>query len=157
MTRAVETMVLTDVAGTSGTQTQAYSTCLLQTLRTCITKLEIAGYAPGAIVLHPPDGEGVELALSSAAVEHLSLPYDPATPRLFGVPVATTVSATAGTGHVVAQGAVVVDTDTTGISVQWSESVGDSFKFNEVICRVEGRFGTSVLAPLGVVAADLTA
>jgi hypothetical protein len=158
VTRAVETMVLTDVAGTSGIQTQAYSTSPLQTLRKCITKLEIAGHAPGAIVLHPTDWEGVELALSStAAIEHLSLPFDPATRRLFGCPVAVTVSATAGVGHVVAQGAVVVDTDSTGISVQWSENVGDSFKFNEVICRVEGRFGTSVLAPLGVVAADLTA
>lgn len=158
VTRAVETMVLEDVAGTSGIQAQAYSTSALQTLRKSITKLEIAGHAPGAIVLHPSDWEGVELALSStSAVEHLSLPYDPATRRLFGVPVATTVSASAGTGHVIAEGAVVVDTDSTGISVQWSENVGDSFKFNEVVCRVEGRFGTSVLAPLGVVAADLSA
>lgn len=156
--RAVETMVLTDIAGTSGIQVQAYSTSPLQTLRKCITKLEIAGHQAAAIVLHPTDWEGVELALSStAAIEHLSLPYDPATRRLFGCPVAVTVSATVGIGHVVAQGAVVVDTGSTGISVQWSENVGDSFKFNEVICRTEGRFGTSVLSALGVVSADLTA
>jgi HK97 family phage major capsid protein len=158
VTRAVETMVLTDIAGTSGIQVQGYSTSPLQTLRKCITKLEIAGHQAAAIVLHPTDWEGVELALSStAAIEHLSLPYDPATRRLFGCPVAVTVSATAGLGHVVAQDAVVVDTDTTGLSVQWSENVGDSFKFNNLVCRVELRAGTSVLAPLGVVSADLTA
>ena len=38
--------------------------------------------------------EGVELALSSTnAVEHQSLPYDPASRRLFGVPIVATVSA----------------------------------------------------------------
>lgn len=158
VTRAVETMVLTDIAGTSGIQAQAYSTSPLQTLRKCITKLEIAGHQAAAIVLHPTDWEGVELALSStAAIEHLSLPYDPATRRLFGCPVAVTVSATAGLGHVVAQDAVVVDTDTTGLSVQWSENVGDSFQFNNLTCRVELRAGTSVLSALGVVSADLTA
>jgi len=151
-------MVLSDIAGTSGIQAQAYSTSPLQTLRKSITKLEIAGHQAAAIVLHPTDWEAIELALSStAAVERLSLPYDPATRVLFGCPVAVTVSATVGLGHVVAQGAVVVDTDSTGISVQWSENVGDSFKFNNLTCRVEGRFGTSVLAALGVVAADLSA
>jgi hypothetical protein len=69
-------------------------------------------------VLHPTDWESVELALSSTnAVEHLSLPYDPATR-----PVVATVSEIAGVGHVLAQDAVVVDVDTIGIGVQWSES-----------------------------------
>src|SRR6478736_255820 len=45
-----------------------------------VTKLEVAGYTASAYVLHPTDWEGVELALSSTnAIEHLSLPYDPAT------------------------------------------------------------------------------
>jgi hypothetical protein len=44
-------------------------------------------------VLHPSDWEGVKLALSSMnAIEHLSLPYDPASRRLFGAPVMATVS-----------------------------------------------------------------
>ena len=39
------------------------------------TKLETAGYAASALVLHPLNWEGVELALASSnAVEHLSLP-----------------------------------------------------------------------------------
>ena len=37
--------------------------------------------------------EGVDLAPSSTnAIEHLSLPYDPASRRLFGVPIVATVS-----------------------------------------------------------------
>lgn len=153
---AVEAKVLADVNATSGIQEQLFSTSALETIRKSITKLEVAGHAAGAIVLHPSDWETVELALSSTnAVEHLALPYDPATRRLFGVPVATTVSASAGTGHVIAQGAVVVDTDSTGVSVQWSENVGDSFSRNGVVARCETRIGTSVLAPLGVVVATV--
>ena len=52
------------------------------------------------------------MALSSTnAIEHLSLPYDPASRRLFGVPIVATVSEAAGVGHVLARDAVVLDTD----------------------------------------------
>ena len=77
---------------------------MLTTLRKGVTKLEVAGYTPSAFVLHPNDWEGVELALTSAAaIEHLRLPYDPATRRLFGVPVTTTNAQAAGVGHVLAR------------------------------------------------------
>ena len=67
--------------------------------------------------------EGVELALSfTNAVEYPSLPYDPASRRLFGVPIVATVSQAAGVGHVLARDPVVVDTDTIGVGVQWSET-----------------------------------
>ena len=57
---------------------------MLTTLRKGLTKLETAG----SLVLHRLEWKDVELArASSNAVEHLSLPYDPATRRLFGVPV----------------------------------------------------------------------
>ena len=151
--------MLTDVNATSGIQSQTYSTSVLATLRKGLTKLETAGYTAGAVVLHPSDWEGVELALSSTnAVEHLSLPYDPASRRLFGVPVVATVSEAAGVGHVLAVDAVVVDTDTIGAGVQWSETSNtDDFAMNLIRARCEGRFGTSVLSPLGVVSCDLTA
>ena len=68
------------------------------------------------IVLNPADWEGIALALSSTnAIEHLSLPYDPASRRLFGVPVVATISQAAGVGHVLARDAVVVDTDSLGV------------------------------------------
>lgn len=60
---------------------------MLATLRKGLTKREAAGYSPGSLVLHPTDWEDVELALASSnAIEHMSLSYDPATRRLFGVP-----------------------------------------------------------------------
>ena len=109
---AVEAKVLADVNGTSGIQTQAYATSVLATLRKSLTKLETAGYTPGSLVIHATDWEGVELALSSTnAIEHLALPYDPATRRLFGVPVTTSNAQTAGVGHVLATDAVALDTD----------------------------------------------
>ncbi|MET0996744.1 MAG: phage major capsid protein [Mycobacterium sp.] len=156
---AVEAKVLSDVNGTSGIQTQAYATSVLTTLRKGVTKLEVAGYAPSAFALHPTDWEGVELALSSvAAVEHLSLPYDPATRRLFGVPVVTTNAQAADVRHVIASSAVALDTDTRGVDVQWSENAtADSFGKNLVFARCESRYATSVFSPLGVVSLDLTA
>lgn len=158
LARAVEAKVIADIAGTSGIQTQAYSTSVLTTIRKGITKLEVAGYAPSSVVLNPVDFEAVELALSTVtAVEHLSLPFDAATRRLFGVPIASTVSQTAGVGHVLADGAVVVDTDMQGIGIQWSEnSNADDFSKNLIRARCEGRYATSVFAPLGVVSLDLT-
>ena len=126
---AVQAKVLADVNGTSGIQTEAYATSVLTTLRQGITKLETQGYTASAFVLTPADWEAVELALSSVtAIERLSLPYDPAIRRLFGVPVTTSNAQAAGLGHVIASGAVALDTNTRGVDVQWSENAtADSF------------------------------
>ena len=49
-------------------------------------------------------------------------------------------------------------TPTLGIGVQWSESSNaDDFSKNLIRARCEGRFGTSVLSPLGIVSCDLPA
>ena len=75
----------------------------------------------------------------------------PGQPSAFGVPIVATVSEAAGVGHVLATDAVVVDTDSQGVGVQWSEtSNSDDFAKNLIRARVWGRFGTSVLSPLGV-------
>ena len=94
---AVEAMALADIAGTSGIQSNSYSTSVLQTLRKSVTKLESNGYPPATFVLHPGDFESIELALSTVnAVEHMSLPYDAAARRLWGVPITVTNAQTAG-------------------------------------------------------------
>ena len=91
-------------------------------------------------------------------MEHLSLPYGPATRRLFGVPVVVTIAATAGVGHALAADAVALDTDTRGVDVQWSENAtADSFGKNLVFARCESRYATRVFSPLGVATLDLTA
>lgn len=157
--KAIETKVISDVNATSGIQTQAFSTSIIETIRKGLTKIEVAGYSPGAIVLHPADFEKVELAVAStAAVEYQGLPYDPAARRLFGVPIATTVSATVGTGHVIAADAVMIFTDSQGVQVQWSEtSNATDFESNMIRSRCETRSATGILSPLGVVVATLTA
>lgn len=154
---AIEQKVISDINGTSGIQTQAFSASILQTLRKGLTKIEGAGLVAGSIVLHPTAWETVELALSSVnAVEHMSLPYDPATRRLFGVPVAVTISQAAAVAHVLATDAVALDTDTFGVQVDYSEnSTADSFSRNQIQARCETRVATSVYRPMGVVKAAL--
>ena len=72
------------------------------------------------------------------------------------MPIVATVSQAAGVGHVLATGAVVVESDAVGVGVQWSETSNtDDFAKNLIRARCEGRFGTS--SPLGVVSCDLTA
>jgi HK97 family phage major capsid protein len=155
--RAVEAKVLSEIDATSGIVTQAFATSIPVTLRKSLTALETSGYVASAIVLHPSDFETIELLLSTTnAVEHLSLPYNPAQRRLYGVPIATTISQTAGVGHVLAKNAVAVDTDHLGVQLTWSEmSNADDFSRNLNRARLEGRYGTSVYLPGGVVKATL--
>lgn len=157
--RAVEAKALADINGTSGIATQAWATSIPVTLRKALTQLETTGYTASAFVLHPADFELIELQLSTTnAVEHIGLPYDPAQRRLYGVPIATTIAQTAGVGHVIADGAVALDVGTPGVEIIWSEtSNADDFSKNSIRARCEGRYGTSIFTPLGVVVADLTA
>ena len=76
---------------------------------------------------------------------------------MFGVPVTTSLAQAAGVGHVLATGAVALDTDTRGVDVQYSENAtADSFGKNLVFARCESRYATSVFSPLGGVSLDLT-
>ena len=155
---AVEAKVLADVNATSGIQTQTFAPPAT-TLRKGLTKLEVSGYAANSIVLHPTDWEGVELALSSTnAIEHLSLPYDPATRRLFGVPIVATVSQAAVWAMCWRRmrSSSIPTARVWGCSGRRSSNT-DDFSKNLIRARCEGRFGTSVLSPLGVVSCDLTA
>jgi HK97 family phage major capsid protein len=155
---AVEAMIISDVAGTSGIQSQSYSVSVLQTVRKSLTKLETQGYTSASIVLNPNDFEGIELALSTVnAVEHLSLPFDAASRRLWGTPLVVTNAVAAGVAYSLASGAVQVMTDSQGVEVTWSEqSNATDWSENKIRARCEGRWATAVLAPLGCVSCDLT-
>ena len=156
---AVEAMAIADIAGTSGIQTQAYSTSVLQTLRKSVTKLEANGYPPASFVLHPNDWEATELAVASVnAIEHMSLPFDPVARRLWGIPITVTNAQTAGVAHTLAQVAVGLNVDSQGVQITWSEtSNADDWSKNLIRARCEGRYATSVYSPLGVRTLDLTA
>ena len=65
---------------------------------------------------------------------------------------------TAGVSYTIAQGAVGLNTDGRGAEVTWSESSNaDDWSKYLIRARCEGRYATSVFAPLGVVVGDLTA
>ncbi len=108
--------------------------------------------------MNPLDFEAIELALSSVnAVEHMSLPFDAAARRLWGTPLVVTNAVTAGTGFSIASGAVGLNVDAQGVQVDFSEtSNADDWSKNLLRARCEGRWATSVFAPLGVVSLDLT-
>ena len=65
---AIEAKALADVNGTSGLQTQAYSTSVLETLRRSITKVEVAGYTPEYFLLHPTDWQDLELLVLAEGI-----------------------------------------------------------------------------------------
>jgi HK97 family phage major capsid protein len=154
---AIEAKALADVNGTSGLQTQAYSTSVLETLRRSITKVEVAGYTPEYFLLHPTDWQDLELLVLAEGFEFKSLPIDPTTRKLFGLPVIVSLAQTAGVSHTVASGSVSVDTDTQGVQIAWSEtSNSDDWSKNLIRARCEGRWATSVFTPMGIVKGDLT-
>lgn len=155
---AVEAKVLADINATSGLQTQAFDTSALVTIRKSLTKLEAMGFTPTAIIVDPTDWEAIDLLTISDGFANKNLPYDAATRRLWGVPVALANVEEAGVAHITSAGAVAVDTDTSGVSLQWSETSNDTdWAQNLVRARCEGRFGTSVFTPLGVVKAAIAA
>ncbi len=156
---AVEAMAIADIAGTSGIQSNSYSTSVLQTLRKSVTKLEANGYPPATFVLHPSDLEAIELALlSTSSIEFQGLPLDPVARTLWGLAVTITNAETAGVAHTLAHGAVGLNTDGAGVQIAWSEtSNADDWSRNLIGARCEGRYATSVFQPLGVVQSDLTA
>ena len=96
----------TKMLGTDGTKALAPSTVQRLSARTSSGTPLHWGQVPTsllhvlAVKSHPTPEyawEGVELALSSTnAIEHLSLPYDPASRRLFGVAVRRTSAARPG-------------------------------------------------------------
>ena len=61
----------------------------------------------------------------------------------------------AGVGHVLATGAVALDTDVWTCNGR-RNATADSFGKNLVFARCESRYNTSVFSPLGVVTLDLT-
>jgi hypothetical protein len=163
---AVQAKIISDIAGTSGIDTQAFATDIKTTMRKGITKFEANGFVPGFFAVAPADWETVELAFTnvSAAIDLNNIPFNAAAKRIYGVPVVSCPALTAGTGYLVAKGAVAVDTDSLGIQTKWSDTALNAgtpahsdFEMNQVRARVEGRYATSVYQPLGVVSLDLSA
>jgi HK97 family phage major capsid protein len=107
----LETDVLTDVLAWSGIQARIHANAsyrggattdtLAETLRRAITDIYLEFYRPDGIVLHPTQGENLELLReTSPGVGAFLNIYDSATMRVWRVPVVETPAMTSGTALV---------------------------------------------------------
>lgn len=144
---------MTGLLNTSGIQVQpAVAGDLLGTLRAGITNVETLGHTPGVYVLNPLDWAKVETTKAAGTGNYLldTGPVDRAARRLWGVPVALSLGITPGTAVLIDTNAVAVDTDHSGIRVEWAV-VADDFARNQLRARCEGRFNLSVYQPAAIV------
>ena len=133
---------------------QAFVEDRLTTLRSALTQLETAGYETGAFILNPLDWAAIETARASSGSFDLGGPIDRAKRQVWGTQVVTSTGVPVGTAAALDLDAVALDIDAAGVRTEWDKSQG--FTRNEVICRVEGRFGLSVFQPNGIIQIGLT-
>lgn len=127
----------------------------LATLAAAISALEVVGVAPAAFALSPADWLKISTTRNANGSFDMGGALDAAQRRAWGVPVTVCAAVTAGEGWLLGRNSCQVSTDTQGIAVEWG-APGDAFSRNQVVARVEGRFGFDVYAPHGVAKIDLT-
>jgi HK97 family phage major capsid protein len=164
LARAVEAQVLNGTGtgqllglrNTVGIQTQASlgAGLMIQTLRAGVTKLEDLGYSADLLVVNSANWQTIEATRQSGGNFDLGGPIDRAAKKAWGVPVVSTPLIPALSALALNLGAVALDTDTRGVKTDWDVATG--FAVNTTRVRLEGRFGLSVFAPLGVVAITLS-
>lgn len=161
---ALETDLLTgDASGehfdgithVSGTVAQAWSTDLITTTRKAKTALEATFQTPTAYVLHPTDWETIDLLQDNEARYYYGGPATASVPTLHGLPVVVTPAISVGTG-------LLGDWNQARLRVREdmrldADRSGTNFTKNQVVLRVEGRFGFDVLRPAAFAEIDLTA
>lgn len=145
----------TGLLETEGTQSQAFSSSAIETIRKAITKLEQIGLSAGLVAVSPTVWESIELSRESGtgALE-LGSPVDRARRQLWSTQVIPTPAVPEGVGLVIDTSSVTVRHDGV-IDVRWG-TTGDDFETNRCRARVETRANVAVQRPMGVVVADLT-
>lgn len=125
---------------------------LADTLRRAITDIYLAFYQPDGIVLHPTQGEALELEKDNNG-QYLKV-YDSATMKVWRVPVVETATQTSGTATVGAYrlGATLWDREAT--EVRYSENYSDYFVRNAVVLLAELRAAFAVTRPLAFEVVD---
>lgn len=146
---------LTGLLNTSGIQTHAAGADKVTTLRTAATQIEVLGYNTDVFILNPLDWAAIETQRATSGTFDLGGPIDRAQRKVWGTQVVTSTGIPAGTALAMDLDAATVDRDTRGVQVEWDRSQG--FKTNEIIGRVEGRFGLSVYRPDAIVKVTLPA
>lgn len=140
----------TGIANASGIQTQAFVTDPLITLQHGLTKLEALGIAPSFIALAAADWLAIQTTRNSSGAFDVGGPIDTTARTAWGTRVVMVPGLTAGTGYAVGTDTLTLSTDGRGVRVEWG-TPGDTFTRNQVVARVEGRFGLDITRPHGIV------
>lgn len=141
----------------SGTQSQAFSSNVPQTIRKAITKVMHTGFVrPNAVGLNPADDEALDLLQDTTGRYFGSGPFGSGPSTIWGLP--RVVSAAIPVGYAVVadwRQAVLWDREQATISV--SDSHEDFFTRNLVAVLGEARAAFGILRPTAFCIADLTA
>lgn len=147
----------TGIMNTSGTQTQAFTTNLLTTLRQARTKVRVGGRAmPTAYVMHPNDWEDIDLLQDNEGRYFFGGPSVLGQPRLWGLPVVESEGMTEGFA-IAADWRRAVLLDREQIQIFMSDSHSDFFIRNLIALLGELRAAFFVIRPAAFVEIDLTA
>jgi HK97 family phage major capsid protein len=145
------------VGHVTGTQSQAFDTDLLTTLRKARTLVRVVGRAtPTAFVMHPNDWVTVDLLQDNEARYYASGPREISSPRIWGLNVVESEACPEGTAYV-ADWKTVVLFDREQTSIQVSNQHSDYFVRNLIAILAELRAGLAILRPAAIVEVDLTA
>lgn len=153
------------ILSVAGTIAVPYATDVPTTLRKALTTMQTAGQTPNAVVLHPNDAEGIDLARWGASGGFLTGGFANDTgngfgtsANIFGGPeIQRVISPSVPAGQ-----AVLGDWRQVKLYVREAVNVlldmgGELFTHNQFIARGEGRFGVGVLRPSSFAVVDLTA
>lgn len=148
---------LTGILSTSGIQVQAYASDLLTTTRQALTKLQVGGMTPTAWAVNPVDAEKFDLLREGTGDGAFLLggPGTGSAASLWTIPRVPSNAVPAGT-------AVLADWTQAKLQTRQDSTLhvdtsGTLFTKNEVVFRMEGRFGLAVRRPSAFVSVDLTA
>jgi hypothetical protein len=138
------------ILNTVGVQTMslATATSMLRAIRMMITKVQIAGYSPDGVVLHPTDWETIELGVGTDG--QFNFTRDPSslvTPRVWGLPVVATVAIAAGTALVGAFAEAATLWRKQGVRILMSDSHDVNFTKNILVILAELRAQLAVYVP----------
>jgi HK97 family phage major capsid protein len=126
-------------------------------IRKIIGDMEVAGYAPNAIVLNPADWAQIDIDLLTSTSNAVRVQYDAlGRPMLWGCNVVKSVGMTADTFAVGDFGQHGTIYDREGVTVDMSESDSDNFTKNLITLRAERRLALTSEVPAAIRAGDLT-
>jgi HK97 family phage major capsid protein len=148
---------LVGLANTSNTQSQAYSTGLLETTRKARTLVRTVGKAtPTAYLMNPTDWESIDLLTDNENRYYFGGPMRMGMPVLWGLPVVEEERQAAGAAWVADwREGLLFDREQT--NVYMTDSHSDFFIRNILVILAELRAGFGVRRPKAFVEIDLTA